>query len=153
MCIVLIYKELLYKQLGDKVKNEMRNEKSDPIVLARKRKNDDGSVKRSPKVQVVQRGIVNWEPPAIDGEDERSCKAHIAWMQKEKKKRQYNTALVEKKMELTYSFRRKMVNTGQHILKEIKLKYPFLFDESQVCMIFVICQCVVLLIFAVWWTF
>lgn len=107
---------------------------------------------RSPKVQVVQRGIVNWEPPAIDGEDERSCKAHIAWMQKEKKKRHYNTALVEKKMELTYSFRRKMVNTGQHILKEIKLKYPFLFDESQVCMIFVICQCVVLLIFAVWWT-
>ena len=96
MCIFLIYKELLYRQLGDKVKNEMRNEKSDPIVLAWKRKNIDGSVMRSPKVQVVQRGIVNWEPPAIDGEDERSCKAHIAWMQKEKKKRHYNTALAER---------------------------------------------------------
>ncbi|CAB4035731.1 Hypothetical predicted protein [Paramuricea clavata] len=30
--------EIWYRQLGDKVKNEVRNEKSDPVVLARKRK-------------------------------------------------------------------------------------------------------------------
>ena len=52
--------------------------RTDPVVLARKRKSVslDCSTK-SPKVKgVVQRGIVNWAPPAIDGEDETSCKAH-----------------------------------------------------------------------------
>ena len=91
------------------MKNEIRNEKTDPIVLARKRKNVHGSP-QPPKLQAVRRGIVNWEPPAIDGEDEQSSKAHTSWMQKEKKKKQWNISLMEKKMELTYSFRRRMLN-------------------------------------------
>ena len=66
------------------MKNEIRNEKTDPIVLARKRKNVQGSPRR-PKHQAVRRGNANWEPPAIDGEDEQSSKAHTSWMQKEKK--------------------------------------------------------------------
>ena len=109
--------------------------RTDPVVLARKRKSVSlGGSTKSPKVRgVVQRGIVNWAPPAIDGEDETSCKAHMRWMQKEKKKRQYNHTLVGKKMDLTYSFRRQMINGKKHMLKDIEGKYPFLFEQKQVC--------------------
>lgn len=65
------------------MKNEIRNEKTDRIVLARKRKNVQESP-QPPKHQSVRRGIVNWKPPAIDGEDEQSSKAHTSWLQKEK---------------------------------------------------------------------
>jgi hypothetical protein len=82
---------------------------------------------------VVRRGIVNWAPPAIEGEDETSCRAHIVWMKKEKKKRQPNQAVVTKKMELTYSFRRQMLNEQKCLLKDIGEKYPFLFEINQVC--------------------
>ncbi|CAB4011853.1 Hypothetical predicted protein, partial [Paramuricea clavata] len=99
--------EIWYRYLGDKIKNELRNEKSDPVVLARKRKNADGH-KNSTKVRtVVRRGIVNWAPPTIDGEDEASCRAHIVWMQKERKKRQHNQDL------------------------DIREKYPFFFEKNQ----------------------
>lgn len=77
--------EIWYRYLLDKIKNELRNEKTDPVVLARKRKNADG-LKNTAKRKAVQRGIVNWAPPAIAGEDDASCRAHVAWMQKEKKK-------------------------------------------------------------------
>ncbi len=63
--------------------HELRNEKSDPLVLARKRKNVDGHRNLTKLRAIVRRGIVN---SAVDGEDEASCKAHIAWMQKEKRK-------------------------------------------------------------------
>ena len=36
--VLLLFKEILYRQIADKVKNEMRNERSDPLVLAGKRK-------------------------------------------------------------------------------------------------------------------
>ena len=103
------------------------------MVLARKRKNTSG-VSSCPKARaVVRRGIVNWEPPAVDGEDDQSSKAHIAWMQKERKKKTCNVALVESKMDLTFSYRRKMINEGHHSLKKIKEKYSFLFEREQVC--------------------
>ena len=132
---MFILKEIWYRQLGDKVKNEVRNEKSDPVVLARKRKNPSADgVSSSPKVRaVVRRGIVNWEPPAVDGEDDQSSKAHVVWMQKERRKKNWNVGLVEKKMDLTFSYRRKMINEGQHSLKKIKEIYPFLFEREQVC--------------------
>ena len=115
------------------MKNEVRNEKSDPVVLARKRKNTSG-VSSSPKVRAVIRpGIVNWAPPTVDGEDDQSSKAHIAWMQKERKKKNCNVDLVEKKMELTFSYRRKMINEEHHSLKSIKQMYPFLFKREQIC--------------------
>lgn len=76
--------EIWYRYLGDKIKNELRNEKTDPVVLARKRKNADGQ-KNTAKRKAVQRGIVNWAPPAIASEDDAPCRAHVAWMQKEKK--------------------------------------------------------------------
>lgn len=105
------------------------------MVLARKRKNTSGT-SSSPKVQaVVRRGIVNWAPPAVDGEDDQSSKAHIAWMQKERRKKNFNVELVEKKMDLTFSFRRKMINEGHHSLKSIKQMYPFLFEREEVCSI------------------
>ena len=66
--------------------HELRNEKSDPLVLARKRKNVHGHRNLTKLRAIVRRGIVNWALPAVDGEDEASCKAHIAWMQKEKRK-------------------------------------------------------------------
>ncbi len=123
------------------MKNEIRNEGSDPVVLARKRKSTS-AIASSPKVPaVVKRGIVNWEPPAIDGEDGHSSKAHIAWMQKERKKKTCNAPLVEKKMHLTFSFRRKMMNEGHHSLKDIKEKYPFLFQREQVFMGFYLLTC------------
>lgn len=126
------FKEIWYRYLGDKIKNELRNETSDPVVLARKRKSVDGSP-RSPKVRaVVQRGIVNWAPPPLDGEDESTAKAHITWMKKEKKKRQYNEAIVEKKMQLTFSFRRGKLNQEKIPLKDIREMYPFLFERNQV---------------------
>ena len=113
------------------MKNEIRNEKTDPIVLARKRKNVQRSP-QPPKHQDVPRGIVNWEPPAIDIEDEQSSKAHTSWMQKEKNKKQWNISLNEKKMELTYSFRR-MLNEGKLPLKRLNEFYPFLFEKNHVC--------------------
>ena len=129
-----LFKEIWYRYLGDKIKNELRNEKSDPVVLARKRKSTDGSP-RSPKVRAaMQRGIVNWAPPALDGEDETTCKAHITWMKKERRKRQLaNQTIVGKKMELTFSFRRKMINQEKLLLKSIQEMYPFLFERKQVC--------------------
>ena len=81
--------------------------KSDPVGLARKRKNIDGKDNSAKLRAVVRRGIVNWAPPATDGKDETSCKAHISWLRKECKKRQPNQSIVDKKMELTFSFRRK----------------------------------------------
>lgn len=129
-CYVL--QEIWYRQLTDKVKNEVRNEKYDPLVLSRKRKNANGS-DRSPKVSAsLLRGIVNWEPPAIDGEDEHSSRAHIAWMKKEKKKKNFSNALVSKKMELTFAYRRKMINKGDLSLRSIKEEFPFLFELDQV---------------------
>ena len=106
------------------MKNEIRNERSDPVVLARKRKSTS-AIASSPKVRaVVKRGIVNWEPPAIDGEDSHSSKAHIAWMQKERKKKTCNAPLVEKKMHLTFSFRRPPFPKGY------KRKVPISFSEG-----------------------
>ena len=123
--------EIWYKYLGDKIKNELRNERTDPVVLARKRKNADGQ-KNTAKRKAVRRGIVNWAPPAIAGEDDASCRSHVAWMQKEKKKRQHNQDLVSKKMELTFSFRRQMINGQKHLLKDIRIQYPFLFEKNHV---------------------
>ena len=51
-------------------------------MLARKRKNVDGSKSSAKLRAVVRRGIVNWAPPATEGEDEASCKAHVTWMKK-----------------------------------------------------------------------
>ena len=83
---MISFKEIWYRYLGDKIKNELRNEKTDLLARARKRKRFDG-LTRSPKLRaVVQRGIVNWAPPAVDGEHETSCRAHVTWMQKEKRK-------------------------------------------------------------------
>ena len=76
--------EIWYRYIGEKIKNELQNEKS---VLARKRKNIDGSNSSAKLRAVVRRGIVNWAPPATGGEDETSCKAHISWMKKEYKKK------------------------------------------------------------------
>lgn len=41
-------------------------------------------------------------------------------------------SIVAQKMKLTFSFRRKMVNEGRHSLKDIQMKYPFLFECDQV---------------------
>lgn len=101
-------------------------------MLARKRKNVDGSKSSAKLRAVVRRGIVNWAPPATEGEDEASCKAHVTWMKKEYKKRQPNQSVVDKKMELTYSFRRKMINEKKHLLVDIEETYPFLFENNQV---------------------
>jgi hypothetical protein len=106
--------------------------------LARKRKNVDGHRNSTKLRGILRRGIVNWAPPAVDGEDEASCRAHVAWMQKEKKKRQYNKVLVGKKMELTYSFRRQMINEQKHLLKDIQEKYPFLFERNQVNIFYIL---------------
>ena len=48
--------------------------KIDPVVLARKRKNVDGSKSSAKLRAVVRHGIVNWAPPATEGEDEASCR-------------------------------------------------------------------------------
>ena len=93
--------------------------------LQEKRKNVDGCNNSAKLRAVVRRGIVNWAPHATDGEDETSCKVHISWMKKEYKKRQPNQSIVDKKMELTYSFRRKMINEKNHLLVDIKEIYPF----------------------------
>ena len=53
-------------------------------------------------------------------------------MKKEYKKRQPNQSVVDKKMELTYSFRRKMINEKKHLLVDIEETYPFLFEKNQV---------------------
>ena len=45
---------------------------------------------------------------------------HILPGCKKKKKNQWNASLIEKKMESTYSFRRKMLNEGKHSLKRVK---------------------------------
>lgn len=124
-----IIKETWYKQLGDKVKNELRNEKDDPIVLARKRKSNAGT----PPICKAKRGIVNWEPPQVEGEDEMSSKLHMEWMQKEYKKRDPNMTLVYDKMTRTYASRRRYINESSPTLQEINDKYPFLFDPQQVC--------------------
>ena len=73
-------------------------------------------------MQALQRGVINWDLPAVDAEDEQSCKAHISWIEKEKKKRQCNTDLAKGKMDLTLSFRRKLINNGLNSLKDMKEK-------------------------------
>ncbi|CAB4028765.1 sterile alpha motif domain-containing 3-like isoform X1, partial [Paramuricea clavata] len=122
--------ETWYRHLGDKVKNELRNETSDPVVLARKRKSV-GDPELSTKVPTSRRGIINWDPPAVNGEDEATNRAHVSWMQKEYKRKTPNMNLVKQKMMLTFSFRRKLVNVGKMSLKEIDLTYPFLFEHEQ----------------------
>jgi hypothetical protein len=113
----------------------LRNEQQDPVVLVRKRKYH-GSDEASNKAQTTSlRGVINWEPPAIDGEDDHSNKTHLLWMQKEYKKRSPNMDIVGQKMHLTFSFRRKLINSG-HSLKDICGKYPFLFDSEQVCIFY-----------------
>lgn len=115
------------------MKNELRNEQSDPVVLSRKRK-VAGSGENAAKLPTTRRGIINWQPPVTDGEDEHSCKSHVAWMQKEFKKRQPNMGVVAEKMKRTFSFRRKLINEGKHPLNAINAKYPFLFEFDQVYM-------------------
>ena len=121
--------------MGDKVKNELRNETSDPVVLARKRKSV-GNPELSTKVPTSRRGIINWDPPAVNGEDEATNRAHVSWMKKEYKRKTPNMNLVKQKMMLTFSFRRKLVNVGKMSLKEIDLTYPFLFENEQACVFF-----------------
>ena len=118
-------KETWYRQIGDKVKNELRNEKSDPIVLSRKRKCATPPTK-------AKRGIVSWEPHPTEGEDEVSSKLHTEWMQKEFKKREPNMTLVSQKLTRTYSFRRRYVNEGSHTLEDMKDKYSFIFLPQHV---------------------
>ena len=90
------------------MKNSLRDERSDPVVLARKRKPVKGSsAELCPKVPTSRKGIINWDPKNVDGEDEHSCKAHQSWMQREYKKRAPNMSIVAQKMKLTVSFRRK----------------------------------------------
>ena len=93
-------------------------------MVTRKRKPIEGP-EVSAKIPACRRGVINWDPPAIDGEDETTNKAHITWMQKEARKKQ-------PKMKLTFSFRRKLINEGKTSLKEIKLKYPFLLECDEV---------------------
>ncbi|XP_028414671.1 uncharacterized protein LOC114537777 [Dendronephthya gigantea] len=123
--------ETWYRQLGDKVKNELRHERSDPVVLARKRKSIEGSDLTAKVPGSSRRGIINWEPPAVDGEDLHSNKAHVQWMQKEYRKKHPNMEVVKQKMQLTFSFRRKYINAGKCSLNEIDAKYPFLFEHDQ----------------------
>ena len=80
----------------------------------------------------VRRGIINWEPPHIDGEDELSSNLHMEWMQKYKK-RDPNMNLVYDKMARTYASRRRYINESSPTIEEIKKTYPFLFDPQQVC--------------------
>jgi hypothetical protein len=131
--------ETWYRQLGDKIKNELRNEKRDPVVLARKRKYHGGDEASNKAQTTSHRGVINWEPPAIDGEDDHSNKAHLLWMQKEYRKKSPNMDIVRQKMHLTFSFRRKLVNSG-HSLKDIDGKYPFLFESEQVCIFYIRCM-------------
>ena len=125
----ILLKETWYKQLSDKVKNELRNEKDDPVILARKRKRNAGT----PPICKAKRGIINWEPPHMEGEDEMSSNMHMEWMQKEYKKREPNMTLVYDKMTRTYPARRKYINNNSPSLQEISDNYPFLFDPQQVC--------------------
>ncbi|XP_046842756.1 uncharacterized protein LOC124436825 isoform X2 [Xenia sp. Carnegie-2017] len=122
--------EIWYRYLGEKVNNELRSERADPVVLSRKRKNVDGSPAATIFRAAVRRGIVNWAPPPIDGEDNVCSQAHVSWMKKELKRKQPNLTLVNKKMELTYSFRRRMINEEKHLLKDIMEQYPFLFKKA-----------------------
>ena len=119
--------------MGDKVKNSLRDEKHDPVVMSRKRKPVGEHSDLSSKVPANRRGIINWKSKNVDGEDDHSCKAHQNWMQKEYRKRVPNMNIVAQKMKLTFSFRRKMINEGKHSLKDIDGKYPFLFGCDQVC--------------------
>lgn len=94
--------------------------------MARKRK---GNI-TLPPTSKVKRGIINWEPPEVEGEDKISIKMHIEWMQKEYKKRDPNMHLVYDKMARTYFSRRKDINNNSLTLQQIKEKYPFLFDPQ-----------------------
>ncbi|XP_046864009.1 uncharacterized protein LOC124457887 [Xenia sp. Carnegie-2017] len=122
--------EIWYRYLGEKVNNELRNERADPVVLSRKRNNVDGSPAATKIRAAVRRGIVNWAPPPIDGKDDVCSQANVSWMKKELKRKQPNLTLVNKKMELTYSFRRRMINEEKHLLKDIMEQYPFLFKKA-----------------------
>ncbi|XP_046857508.1 uncharacterized protein LOC124450897 [Xenia sp. Carnegie-2017] len=51
-------------------------------------------------------------------------------MKKELKRKQPNLTLVNKKMELTYSFRRHMINEEKHLVKDMMEQYPFLFKKA-----------------------
>ena len=62
------------------------------MVMARKRKNPDGSIKQPNPAKGLRRGIVKWAPPHIEGEDEAS---HATWMHSEWKKK--DTALLQEK--------------------------------------------------------
>ena len=102
------------------------------MVMARKRKNPDGSIKQPNPAKGLRRGIVKWAPPHIEGEDEASHARHVTWMHSEWKKKEKRHSLVTRKMDLTYSFRREYLTKEMVPLLDIKEKYPFLFDEKEV---------------------
>ncbi|XP_073250654.1 uncharacterized protein [Porites lutea] len=124
--------ESWYRILTDKCKNECRGYVPDPMVMARKRKNPDGSIKQPNPAKGLRRGIVKWAPPHIEGEDEASHARHVTWMHSEWKKKEKRHSLVTRKMDLTYSFRREYLTKEMVPLLDIKEKYPFLFDEKEV---------------------
>lgn len=58
------------------------------MVMARKRKNPDGSIKQPNPAKGLRRGIVKWAPPHIEGEDEASHARNVTWMHSEWKKKE-----------------------------------------------------------------
>lgn len=100
--------------------------------MSRKRKNPDGSLKQPKSDKQLRRGIVKWAPPHIEGEDQASHDKHVGWMKSESKKKDKRYTMVTRKMDLTYSFRREYLTKEPVPLLQIKAKYPFLFDESEV---------------------
>ena len=117
------------------------------MVMARKRKNPDGSMKQPNPAKGLRRGIVKWAPPHIEGEDEASHARHVMWMQSEWKKKEKRHSLVTRKMDLTYSFRREYLTKEMVPLLDIKEKYPFLFDEKEVSLDYSFVTCYVTLHF------
>ena len=111
------------------------------MVMARKRKNPDGSIKQPNPAKGLRRGIVKWAPPHIEGEDEASHARHVTWMHSEWKKKEKRHSLVTRKMDLTYSFRREYLTKEMVPLLDIKEKYPFLFDEKEVSLDYSLVTC------------
>lgn len=89
------------------------------------------------KPATPQWGMKNYSPERPDSEDDSSIAAHISWMTAEKRKRQPDFKQVEFCMGQTLSDRRKwLTSESKPTIGEVREKYPWLFDEDQVCLQF-----------------
>ena len=76
--------------------------------------------------------ISNFLPDAAEGETSSSLEAHIKWKKSECKKLRQDTTTINKRMELTFPERRRLIVKEAASVKAIKEMYPLLFEEDQV---------------------